>query len=132
METPENLEELEYQTLASYATFSARTRGREHVCAPCRMRTEFQRDRDRIVHCAAFRKLEFKTQVYVIHEGDYYRTRLTHTMEVAQIARTMARSLRLNSDLTEAVALAHDMGHTPFGHSGETALHRLMANHGGF
>jgi dGTPase len=132
MEMREKLEQLERQTLAPYAAFSSASRGREHVCAPCRMRTEFQRDRDRIVHCAAFRKLEFKTQVYVIHEGDYYRTRLTHTMEVAQIARTMARSLRLNSDLTEAVALAHDMGHTPFGHSGETALHRLMAGHGGF
>ena len=132
MQTREELERLEHETLSPYAAFSSETRGREHPGSPCPMRTKFQRDRDRIIHCAAFRKLEYKTQVYVIHEGDYYRTRLTHTMEVAQIARTLARSLRLNGDLTEAVALAHDLGHTPFGHSGEAALHRLMSGHGGF
>ncbi|MFH1732557.1 MAG: deoxyguanosinetriphosphate triphosphohydrolase [Planctomycetota bacterium] len=92
----------------------------------------YQRDRDRVIHCAAFRRLEYKTQVFVSHEGDNYRTRLTHTLEVAQIARGIARALRLNEDLTEAVALAHDLGHTPFGHSGEDVLHELMAGHGGF
>jgi len=132
MRTREALEQLERQTLAPYAAFSAETRGREHETRPCRVRTDFQRDRDRIIHCEAFRRLEYKTQVYVIHEGDYYRTRLTHTMEVAQIARTLARALRLNDDLTEAVALAHDLGHTPFGHSGEAALHRLLEGRGGF
>jgi dGTPase len=132
MLTRKDLEQLERETLAPYAALSAETRGREHPIAPDWLRTEYQRDRDRVIHCAAFRKLEYKTQVYVIHEGDYYRTRLTHTMEVAQIARTLARSLRLNPDLTEAVALAHDLGHTPFGHSGETALHRMMEDAGGF
>jgi dGTPase len=127
-----DLERLESETLAPYAAHSAETRGRDHACIPCPLRTDYQRDRDRVIHCAAFRKLEYKTQVYVIHEGDYYRTRLTHTMEVAQIARTLARALGLNGDLTEAVALAHDMGHTPFGHSGEVALHRLLKDHGGF
>jgi dGTPase len=92
----------------------------------------YQRDRDRIIHCKAFRRLEYKTQVFLNHEGDHYRTRLTHTIEVTQIARTLARSLGLNEDLTEAVALAHDVGHTPFGHSGEEALRDLMADHGGF
>jgi dGTPase len=128
----EDLEQIEDETLAPYAARSAETRGREYPDIPCPMRTHYQRDRDRVVHCAAFRNLEYKTQVYVIHEGDYYRTRLTHTMEVAQIARTLARNLNLNVDLTEAVALAHDLGHTPFGHSGESVLHRLMAGHGGF
>ncbi|HUT22791.1 MAG TPA: deoxyguanosinetriphosphate triphosphohydrolase [Sumerlaeia bacterium] len=132
MRTREDCEQLERQTLAPFAAFSAETRGREHKTHPCRVRTDFQRDRDRIIHCEAFRRLEYKTQVYVIHEGDYYRTRLTHTMEVAQIARTLARALRLNDDLTEAVALAHDLGHTPFGHSGEAALHRLLEGRGGF
>src|SRR5664279_4608144 len=127
-----DLERLESETLAPYAAHSAESRGRDHACIPCPLRTDYQRDRDRVIHCAAFRKLEYKTQVYVIHEGDYYRTRLTHTMEVAQIARTLARALGLNGDLTEAVALAHDMGHTPFGHSGEVALHRLLKDHGGF
>jgi dGTPase len=116
--------------LAPYAMRSERTRGRAHPIAPDRFRTEFQRDRDRIIHCAAFRKLEYKTQVYVIHEGDYYRTRLTHTLEVAQIGRTLARALGLNPDLTEAIALSHDLGHTPFGHSGEAALAKLLP--GGF
>ena len=94
--------------------------------------TEFQRDRDRIIHSSAFRRLEYKTQVFVNHEGDLFRTRLTHTLEVAQIARTTATLLKINPDLTEAIALAHDLGHTPFGHSGQTALDRCMADHGGF
>lgn len=118
--------------LAPYAMRSAESRGRRYPLTPDRYRTEFQRDRDRIIHCAAFRKLEYKTQVYVIHEGDYYRTRLTHTLEVAQIARTLAGHLRLNQDLTEAIALAHDLGHTPFGHSGESALNALLREEGGF
>lgn len=118
--------------LAPYAMHSAHSRGRRYTVAPDRYRTEFQRDRDRIIHCAAFRKLEYKTQVYVIHQGDYYRTRLTHTLEVAQIARTLAGHLGLNQDLTEAVALAHDLGHTPFGHSGEAALAKLLKDEGGF
>jgi dGTPase len=99
METRQQLEQLERDTLAPYAALSVETRGRDYPVSPCEMRTDYQRDRDRVIHCAAFRKLEYKTQVYVIHEGDYYRTRLTHTMEVAQIARTLARSLRLNQDL---------------------------------
>lgn len=118
--------------LAPWAMRSSQTRGREYPLAPDRWRTEFQRDRDRVIHSAAFRKLEYKTQVYIVHFADYYRTRITHTLEVAQIARTLARNLRLNSDLTEAIALAHDVGHTPFGHSGETALKRLLADEGGF
>lgn len=132
MLTRKDFDALERQTLAPYAAFSSETRGREHPIELDWLRSEYQRDRDRIIHSAAFRKLEYKTQVYVIHEGDYYRTRLTHTIEVAQIARTFARSLRLNPDLTEAIALAHDLGHTPFGHSGEAALHRLMKDDGGF
>jgi dGTPase len=127
-----DLEKLEYQILAPYAMKSAETRGRDYPLAPDEFRTEFQRDRDRIIHSTAFRKLEYKTQVYMVHYGDYFRTRLTHTMEVAQIARTLARNLRLNADLTEAIALAHDLGHTPFGHSGEAALKRLLADQGGF
>ena len=118
--------------LAPYAMRSSESRGRKHPVQPDRYRNEFQRDRDRIIHCVAFRKLEYKTQVYVIHEGDYYRTRLTHTLEVAQIARTLARCLGLNPDLTEAIALCHDLGHTPFGHCGEGALDELLADQGGF
>jgi len=123
---------LEDQLLAPYAVRSAASRGRRHAEAEHPFRTAFQRDRDRIIHSTAFRRLEYKTQVFVNHEGDYYRTRLTHTMEAAQITRTIARSLRLNGDLAEAVALAHDLGHTPFGHAGERVLNELMAPYGGF
>jgi len=126
------LEEREERTLAPYAALSARSRGRRHSEPEHPYRTCYQRDRDRIIHSTAFRRLEYKTQVFVNHEGDYYRTRLTHTLEVAQIARTIARALNLNEDLAEAVALAHDLGHTPFGHSGEDALRELMREHGGF
>jgi dGTPase len=118
--------------LAPYAMKSYNTRGRVYKEKEHPYRSSYQRDRDRIVHSAAFRRLEYKTQVFVNHEGDYYRTRLTHTIEVAQIARTIASSLRLNVDLTEAIALAHDLGHTPFGHSGEEALNELMAKFHGF
>lgn len=125
--------EEEYDTapLATFAADPAESRGRRHGDEPD-YRNPYQRDRDRIIHSTAFRRLEYKTQVFVNHEGDYYRTRLTHTLEVAQIARSIARALRLNEDLTEAVALAHDLGHTPFGHSGEEALRELMKEHGGF
>ena len=118
--------------LAPFACKSRYSRGRAHVEVEHPYRSCYQRDRDRIVHSAAFRRLEYKTQVFVNHEGDYYRTRLTHTIEVAQIARTIAGALRLNADLTEAIALAHDLGHTPFGHSGEEALNELMRDAGGF
>lgn len=118
--------------LAGYAAKSDETRGRHFVETYKDDRPAFERDRDRIIHCAAFRRLEYKTQVFVNHEGDYYRTRLTHSLEVAQIARGIARKLRLNEDLVEALALAHDLGHTPFGHTGEHVLNRLMKNHGGF
>jgi len=118
--------------LAPYAMKSCRTRGRVYEEKEHPYRGAYQRDRDRIIHSAAFRRLEYKTQVFVIHEGDYYRTRLTHTLEVAQIARTIANTLRLNVDLTEAISLAHDLGHTPFGHSGEDALNELMDGFGGF
>jgi dGTPase len=111
---------------------SAESRGRVHPEQEHPYRTAYQRDRDRIIHCKAFRRLEYKTQVFLNHEGDHYRTRLTHTLEVSQISRTIARSLGLNEDLTEAIALAHDLGHTPFGHSGETALQEAMAERGGF
>ncbi len=115
-------ERIERETLSPRAVLSEATKGRETVEAPCDMRTAFQRDRDRIIHCKAFRRLKHKTQVFLSPESDHYRTRLTHTLEVAQIARTIARSLRLNEDLTEAIALGHDLGHTPFGHAGERAL----------
>ena len=124
--------EIEARTLAPYAMASRASRGRRIPEPAHPMRTAFQRDRDRIIHSAAFRRLEYKTQVFVNHEGDYYRTRLTHTMEAAQITRTVARALGLNEELAEAVALAHDLGHTPFGHAGEHVLNELMAPHGGF
>ena len=128
----EELERREAAALAPYAMRSAESGGRVHPEPEAHHRTRFQRDRDRIIHCKAFRRLEYKTQVFLNHEGDHYRTRLTHTIEVTQIGRTIARALGLNEDLTEAVALAHDLGHTPFGHSGEEALKELMAEHGGF
>jgi dGTPase len=118
--------------LAPYAARPERSRGRHHREPPPRGRSEYQRDRDRIVHSTAFRRLEYKTQVFVNHEGDLFRTRLTHSLEVAQLARSVARSLNLNEDLTEAVALAHDLGHTPFGHTGQDALNACMRPHGGF
>ncbi|HEX3409834.1 MAG TPA: deoxyguanosinetriphosphate triphosphohydrolase, partial [Candidatus Binataceae bacterium] len=132
LRTREDLEELERRTLAPYAMLAGESRGRRVEEPPHPMRTAFQRDRDRIVHSAAFRRLEYKTQVFVNHEGDYYRTRLTHTIEAAQITRTVATALGLNRDLAEAVALAHDLGHTPFGHAGERVLNDLMGPHGGF
>ena len=118
--------------LASYAARSDQSRGRQHHEPFKDDRPVYERDRDRIIHCAAFRRLEYKTQVFVNHEGDYYRTRLTHSLEVSQIARGIARKLNLNEDLVEALALSHDLGHTPFGHTGETVLNRLMKGHGGF
>lgn len=121
--------ENEKLTLSEYAFKSANACGRSHEETPCPLRTEFQRDRDRIIHCGSFRRLKHKTQVFLIPKSDHYRTRLTHTLEVAQIARTVARALRLNEDLTEAIALGHDIGHTPFGHDGERTLDRLC---GGF
>jgi dGTPase len=130
--TRELMEENEFHLLAPYAMKSRQSRGRQHPEAEHDYRTAFQRDRDRIVHTTAFRRLEYKTQVFVNYEGDHYRTRLTHTIETSQIARTIARALRLNEDLTEAIALAHDLGHTPFGHAGEAALHDIMREHGGF
>jgi dGTPase len=126
------LELIEARALAPYAMLSKDSRGRRIAEPDHPMRTCFQRDRDRIIHSAAFRRLEYKTQVFVNHEGDYYRTRLTHTMEAAQITRTVARALGLNEELAEAVALAHDLGHTPFGHAGEKVLNDLMRPHGGF
>ena len=132
MITRETLEKREERDLRGYAMHSHLSRGRRHPEEEHGYRTVFQRDRDRVIHSTAFRRLEYKTQVFVNHEGDYYRTRLTHTMEVVQIARTLARALGLNEDLTECLALCHDLGHGPFGHSGEDALNDLMAKHGGF
>lgn len=126
----EHAEELETQTLSPYAMLSRNTRGREYPMEKCPIRTEFVRDRDRIIHCKSFRRLKHKTQVFLSPVGDHYRTRLTHTLEVSQIARTISRGLRLNEDLTEAIALGHDLGHTPFGHAGESVLDRLVP--GGF
>ena len=119
-------------TPAPYAATDAVSRGRRFTETPPSYRSEFQRDRDRIIHAAAFRRLEYKTQVFVNHEGDLFRTRLTHSIEVAQIARSIARALQLNEDLTEAIALAHDLGHTPFGHAGQDALNACMKDYGGF
>ena len=130
--TRQQLEAFEDQTLAPYAIRSKDSRGRKFPEEEADFRTRFQRDRDRILHTTAFRRLEYKTQVFIIHEGDYYRTRLTHSLEVAAIGRSLARSLGANEDLTETICLAHDLGHPPFGHSGETALARLMRDHGGF
>jgi dGTPase len=126
------LEAREWQILAPYAQFSADTRGRQHKESPPEWRTHYQRDRDRVIHSRAFRRLEYKTQVFLNGTGDHLRTRLTHTMEVAGISRNIARALRINEDLTEAIALAHDLGHSPFGHRGEMVLNRLMRGHGGF
>jgi dGTPase len=130
--TREVLEQRERQTLARYAQFSAETQGRAYPEPPPDWRTHYQRDRDRVIHSRAFRRLEYKTQVFLNGTGDHLRTRLTHTMEVAAIARNIARALRLNEDLAETIALAHDLGHSPFGHKGEMALNQLMKGHGGF
>lgn len=130
--TRQRLEQNEAATLASYATFSRTSRGRQYPDPEPEYRTAFQRDRDRIVHSEAFRRLEYKTQVFVNDEGDYYRTRLTHTLEVEQIGRTLARALAVNEDLVEAICLAHDLGHPPFGHAGEGILNWLTESCGGF
>jgi dGTPase len=127
-----DLERQEKLTLAPYAQFSGESRGRQYDEPPPQWRTHYQRDRDRVIHSRAFRRLEYKTQVFLNGSGDHYRTRLTHTMEVAAISRNIARALGLNEDLSEAIALAHDLGHSPFGHKGEAALNQLMRGHGGF
>lgn len=128
----ERSEEREQRELATYALKSSNSRGRVHPEEPDRFRTVYSRDRDRIIHSSAFRRLEHKTQVFIDNEGDYYRTRLTHTLEVSQIARSVAYTLRVNESFVEALALAHDLGHSPFGHTGETVLDELMTDHGGF
>ena len=125
-------EKREREFLAGYATLSEQSQGRRRPEKECQFRTSFQRDRDRIIHSKAFRRLEYKTQVFAYYEGDHYRTRLTHTLEAAQIARSIAQYLGANEDLTHAIALAHDLGHTPFGHAGEQSLHALMSDFGGF
>ncbi len=127
MNIRERREQWEAEYLSPYAALSRNSRGREVFVEPCDVRPVYQRDRDRILHCKAFRRLKHKTQVFLAPEGDHYRTRLTHTLEVSQIARTISRSLRLNEDLTEAIALGHDLGHTPFGHSGEWILNELCS-----
>lgn len=128
----QQLEEIEDRSLAPYGMRSKDSKGRAYLDNEPDYRTAFQRDRDRIIHTTAFRRLEYKTQVFINHEGDYFRTRLTHTLEVAQIGRTIARALGANEDLVEAICLAHDLGHSPFGHSGEVTLARLMKDYGGF
>ncbi len=125
MHIRENMEQLEQRYLSPYATLSQNSRGRDRNEPPCDIRPVFQRDRDRILHCKAFRRLKHKTQVFLTPRGDHYRTRLTHTLEVSQNARTIAKALRLNEDLVEAIALGHDLGHTPFGHSGEHMLNEI-------
>jgi len=130
--TREKLEKLENKSLASYGMSSKDSKGRKYPDHEPEYRTSYQRDRDRILHTTAFRRLEYKTQVFINYEGDYFRTRLTHTLEVAQIGRTLARALGANEDLVEAICLAHDLGHPPFGHSGEMVLNRLMKDYGGF
>ncbi len=130
--TRQQLEEIEDKSLAPYGVRSRDTKGRAYLDNEPEYRTSFQRDRDRILHTTAFRRLEYKTQVFINYEGDYFRTRLTHTLEVAQIGRTLARALGANEDLVETICLAHDLGHSPFGHSGEVALARLMKDFGGF
>jgi dGTPase len=132
MRTREQLEQAELSVLAPYAMASARSQGREYPEAEAPYRTAFQRDRERVLHTTAFRRLQGKTQVFVVTEGDYYRTRITHTLEVAQIGRTIARALGANEDLVEGICLAHDLGHPPFGHAGERTLNALMAAYGGF
>ena len=130
MKIREMLEQIEVNNLSEYACLSSRTKGRQTPIEKCDIRTEFQRDRDRILHSKSFRRLKDKTQVFLFPTGDHYRTRLTHTLEVSQIARTISKSLRLNEDLTEAIALGHDLGHTPFGHAGESAINEVIT--GGF
>ncbi len=123
----EDIERLEAENLSPYAALSSKSKGRLQAKEPCSIRTEFQRDRDKIIHCKSFRRLKHKTQVFISPEGDHYRDRLTHTLEVSQIARTISRALRLNEDLTEAIALGHDLGHTPFGHTGERLLNSISS-----
>src|SRR5438477_7178273 len=130
--TRQELEQLEKQNLAPYAQLSGGTRGRKYEEPSPEWRTEYQRDRDRVIHSRAFRRLEYKTQVFLNGTGDHLRTRLTHTIEVAAIARNITQALMLNEDLAETIALAHDLGHSPFGHKGEMVLDKLMKDHGGF
>ncbi|MCK4503401.1 MAG: deoxyguanosinetriphosphate triphosphohydrolase [Desulfuromonadales bacterium] len=130
MDIRHSLENVELQVLSNHACLSSKSRGRQYPSEPCTIRTVFQHDRDRILHSKSFRRLKYKTQVFLSPEGDHYRTRLTHTLEVSQVARTISRALRLNEDLTEAIALGHDLGHTPFGHVGERVLNQLLP--GGF
>lgn len=128
----QDIEQIEKQGLAPYAIKSGESQGRQYPEEEHLYRTRFQRDRDRVIHSSAFRRLEYKTQVFVYHEGDYYRTRLTHSLEVAQITRSICKSMQLNEDLAEAIALSHDLGHPPFGHNGQNVLNEMMKEHGGF